>query len=312
MEESTATHQHASAAPPDDPFAEVPADLGAEGDLPPGVQPGTLGGDNPSEEAAQQQADADAAAAADAEAASADPLAEDLSGGEFMEEPPEPDDFEPEQPVAEEPIEEPVPEPEAAPEPETPVAESPPPEEPEAPPVAEEPEPPAEPEAEAEVPTAPVEEPPPAPPAEDPPPPTPDAEPEPQPESEQPPVAEDPPSEEPKPKRKRKPRKKKTEKGQRGYVILKLDSARAEQTVGGDECPSWVEAFEREVPIGEDGSEPVTIDSRGGEMALRMAYRRLSENGEGSYTLVAVPAKLFKPKRVEGKVPEDALTIKVN
>jgi hypothetical protein len=301
VEESTATNGSAAVQGPDDPFAEVPSDaLGDGGVLPPGVQPGSLGGDNPSQEAAVQQEEAAAGEAEEPpvpleDEAAPDPLAEEPMGGEFMEEPPEPDDLAPpvEEPVAEEP---PTPEPPAAEtpqaEPPTPVPSSPEPEgaatpappAPAAPPIEEEP-PPIEGPA---VPSAPEEG---------------GGPPAPEPEPEAKPEAK---------KRKRKPRKKKAEKGQRGYVILKLDTDRLKAVVGGSECPSWVEAFEREVPVGEEGSEPVTIDSRGGEMALRMAYRRLSENGEGTYTLVAVPAKLFKPKKVEGKVPENALTIKVN
>ncbi len=242
MEESTATQHDVTpeeGAVEPDPFAEVPADLGEEEGLPPNVQPGSLGGDNPSE---VPEAEAEPPAAPVEEEAAPDPLAEEPMGGEFMEEPPEPD-FEPE------------------------AAAAPP---------------------EAEAPPVPADE---------------------------PPVAEQPPEAEPKPepkKRSRKPRKKKAEKGQRGYVILRLDARRQEAVVGAAECPGWVEAFEREIPIGEKGSKPVTIDSRSAEMALRVAYRRLTENGEASMWLVPVPAKLFKPKHVEGKVPENALTIKVN
>lgn len=307
MEESTATNGSAAVqggGGPDDPFAEVPSDALGEGGLPPNVQPGSLGGDNPSQEAAAQQEEVAAAGEAEEppapleDEAAPDPLAEEPMGGEFMEEPPEPDDLAPpvEEPVAEEP---PTPEPPVAEEPSatdaTPQAEPPTPV-----PSSSESEGAATPASPAPA-APPVEEEPPV--IEEPVPPAPEGGEPPAPEPEAKPEAK---------KRKRKPRKKKAEKGQRGYVILKLDSDRAEQVVGGSECPSWVEAFEREVPIGEEGSEPVTIDSRGGEMALRVAYRRLSENGEGTYTLVAVPAKLFKPKKVEGKVPENALTIKVN
>jgi hypothetical protein len=303
-----------------DPFAEIPSDpLGDE--LPPGVAPGSLGGDNPSAEEAERAAQA--AADAEADAAPEEPLAEEPMGGEFLEEPPEPDDLaaepEPEAapPVGEEP---PVAErePESAPV-EDPLAgtDDTPPSEPatpvegsggsplggdplgsdgaEVPPPAEAPVP-----AEPEPPAAPAEEPPPAPPAEA------------ETAAETPPAAAEPePESKPAPaKRKRKPRKKKAEKGRRGYVVLRL-SDRTEAVVDGTFYPIWVEAFEREIPIGEDGSVPVTIDTRSGEMALRNAYRKLTENGEASMELVAIPAKLFNPKKVEGKVPDNALTIKV-
>lgn len=305
MEESTATHdtgtQEGAGEP--DPFAEVPADLGEES-LPPGVQPGSLGGDNPSEEQ-------------EPEPEPEDPLAEEPTGGEFLEEPTEPDDglpeealpAEPEQPEGAAPPPPPAEGPPPTPdepspaEPATPVEGS-------AAPPSEEPlAQPTEPEAEADVPPPAEEEPSPAeepsiePGDDDDPPPAPaPAEEPPAPEGEEPK-----PSPEPK-KRKRKPRRKKAEKGQRGYVILKLDSTEPDHAFQ----PGWVEAFDREVPIGEKGSEPVTIDSRSAEMALRIAYRRLTENGEASMWLVPVPVKLFKPRHVEGKVPENALTIKVN
>jgi hypothetical protein len=82
---------------PDDPFKEIPPDPLADEDLPPGVLPGKLEGDNPSEEDEEPQADP----------------------GEFLEEPDEPDDAD-EDPA---PVEEPEPEPEAEPEEETPKAE---------------------------------------------------------------------------------------------------------------------------------------------------------------------------------------------
>lgn len=289
MDEQTATQasagvQEGGADP--DPFAEVPAaeTFGEEGhDLPPGVQPGSLGGDNPSE----------APAPAEEEVAH-DSLTEEPTGGEFLEEPPEPDlapEADPPAPPEEWRAEE-VPvvhdEPPQG-EPATPVEGS-------APAGGET----SAPEGEAEVPTAPVEEPvPEEPPIGD------------QPEGEAVSEPEEPEAKAaPGPKkRKRKPRKKKAEKGQRGYVILRLAS---EENPDHAFQPGWVEAFERDIPIGDKGSEPVTIDSRSSEMALRMAYRRLSENGEASYTLLPVPEKLFNPKHVEGKVPENALAIKVN
>jgi hypothetical protein len=325
--DDTATHVEPTppaedAAPPaeptgaePDPFAEIPSDPLGEGgeELPPGVQPGSLGGDNPSAEEAERaaQAEADAAAEAEADAAAEEPLAEEPMGGEFLEEPPEPDDLAadpPPEPEAAPPVEEPTPEPDPlAATDDTPPAEA-------ATPVegsggsplggdplgsdgADVSPPAAEPDAEPEPPAAP--------PAEDPPlPANPPGD-----GGETPAAAE--PEPEPKPaKRKRKPRKKKAEKGRRGYVVLRL-SERTEAVVDGTFYPIWVEAFEREIPIGDDGSEPVTIDTRSGEMALRNAYRKLTENGEATMELVAIPAKLFNPKKVEGKVPDNALTIKV-
>lgn len=332
--DETATHDAATEPTPPaqptgaepDPFAEIPSDPLGEGELPPGVAPGSLGGENPSAEQAERDAQAAAEAEADAQPPE-EPLAEEPMGGEFLEEPPEAEDLGAEAELP------PEPEPDAAP----PVAEEPPTPEPEAEqPPAEEPvagtydTPPLEPATPVEgsrgsplrgdplgsdgsdVPPpaapAPAEEPPPAPaPADDDPPPAPPADAEGG--GEQPPAAAEP---EPKPaKRKRKPRKKKAEKGRRGYVILRLNLVRTEGTVGGLGMPGWDEAFEREIPHGEEGSEPVTIDTRSGEMALRNAYRKLTENGEASMELVAIPAKLFNPKKVEGKVPDNALTIKV-
>lgn len=326
--DDTATHDATEPTPPaaeptgaePDPFAEIPSDPLGEGELPPGVAPGSLGGENPSAE----QAERDAQAAAEAEADAAppeEPLAEEPMGGEFLEEPPEPDDLaaepEPEPDAAPPVAEEPTPEPEVEQPPvEEPVAgtDDTPPTEPATPvegsggsPLRGDPlgsdgadvpppdvPPAAEPDAEPEPP---ADDPPPAPPVES------------EPPAETPAAAE--PEPEPKPaKRKRKPRKKKAEKGRRGYVILRL-SDRTESVVDGPSYPIWVEAFQREIPLGEEGSEPVTIDTRSGEMALRNAYRQLTENGEASMELVAIPAKLFNPKKVEGKVPDNALTIKV-
>lgn len=131
----------------DDPFADVAADPAVSGDaeaLPPGVEPGSLGGENPSD---------------------APPPEEVLQDPEELEEPPvegEPLPPAEEVPADEEPVEEPEPEPaaeadepdeEPEPEAETPVAET---EEAQEAPPEPEPEPEAEtPEPEAEEPKKP-------------------------------------------------------------------------------------------------------------------------------------------------------------
>lgn len=78
---------------------------------------------------------------------------------------------------------------------------------------------------------------------------------------------------------------------QRGYVILRA----------GDEPGTWLEAFER-----PDGSkdDPFVLFQRNSTAALRKAYRLLSESDEEpqSYTLAAVPEKLWNPKPVAGRV----------
>lgn len=217
----------------EDPFAGVEPDagLGTEEpeELPPGVEQGTLGGENPSTEAEQ----------AAAEEALPDPEAEEPD--------PEPEP-EPEQP----PEEPPPPEPE----PEQPAAEEPPPE------------------------------------------PDPEPEPEPDPPPADPPEAEKPEEDEKPKKPKRKSRAKKGTKGKKAngkgkhdrlYVILKQ----------GGKPTEWEEAFPRE----KEG-EPNVLPARNGEVALRRAYRMLTEDGEkpGDFVLVATPRHYFDPKPVKGRV----------
>lgn len=283
-------------APADDPFADVPSDPlgGEEEDLPPGVEPGVLGGDH--------------GPAPEGEGDIVPPQSEE----EFLQEPPEA------MPEEEDELPFPPPEAEAEPDPLTPEPEP----EPEAP----------EPQPEVEQPTTPEPEPDPEPTPEQK---TGGEEPEPDPTTgvgdsqdeansggkpedatPEPSAKPDPEPKTAAPKKEKKGRKRSRKskakgskssesRGPRDYVILMLSAHDPDAGV------HWVEAFPREVPITEEGSEPVTFSARSGELALRAAYRRLTDNSEGSYTLVPVPAKLFKPRRVEGRVPEAALAIKV-
>lgn len=325
MQDEQATHDALAetGGPEPDPFAEVPSDPLGEGAAPPPPPP-PEGGHIPVSEPDEAQRAAEAEAQRLAEEAEQQAAAAG-EAPEFLEEPAEDDALGEggieSPPVEEEPEPTPEPEPEAPAEPE-PAGEPVP--EPE-PPVEEPTSPPAEPEAGPEGTTGPEE---PAPGAE-----TGEEVPTGVETSGSPPSGENPGSGEsegepesgtpeepeaeaaagesgddkPKPKRKRRRSRKKDMKGRRGYVILKLSDA-TYQSSGG---PIWEEAFEREIPIGEEGSEPVVIDSRSAEMALRLAYRQLTDNGEGSFDLVPVPVKLFRPRKVEGKVPETALAIKV-
>lgn len=275
-----------------DPFAGVPSDPLGEQPLPPGVLPGQLGGTDA------------APPPEDEEGQITPPKSED----EFLQEPPEemPEDEELPFPPEEEPVaEEPPPEADPPEEPEQEVGAHV--EENEG--VAEGPEEPKTPEAEAEPEKSDgaLEEP------ADPPTPVEGSSDSP-PEGGNPPeVPEEPKPAAEKPKPKRKRRKSKAKKsgdskpvGPRDYVVLQLAGAEGATT------PTWTEAFPREIPYGTEGSEPVKISARTGELALRTAYRRLSDNQEGhSYELVPVPAKLFKPQPVSGKLPESALAIKI-
>ena len=283
----------------DDPFAGVPNDPLGEEPLPPGVLPGSLGG-------------TDAPPAPDEDGEITPPQTED----EFLQEPPEamPEEEPDELPFASD--EEPPPEESVAEEPETGPTSSP--GDPGVPgePVSEEnegvaagPEEPEVPEAEPEPEKSDgAHE------SEDDPPTSVEGSSDSPPEGGNPPEAVEEPkpaAEKPKPKRKR--RKSKAKKsgdskpvGPRDYVVLQLAGA------DGATTPTWTEAFPREIPYGTEGSEPVKISARTGELALRTAYRRLSDNQEGhSYELVPVPAKLFKPQPVSGKLPESALAIKI-
>ena len=326
MQDEQATHDDALAetgGPEPDPFAEVPSDPLGEGASPPPPPPegGHIPVSEPDE--AQRAAEAETQRLAEEKAAEAAAAEGESGTGEFLEEPAEDDlgnmgapEPEPEpagEPEPEAPAEPEPPAEEPTPEPETPVEEPPPP--------AVEPEPEPEPEP---GPTEPTE---PAPSGEAEPevptgvetsgsPPTggnlASGESEGDPEAGAPEPGAGPTTAEdkPKPKRKRRRTRKKDVKGRRGYVILKLVGDPA-QVPGGVFRPTWEEAFEREVPIGDEGSEPTLIASRSAEMALRVAYRQLTDNGEGSFELVPVPVKLFRPRSVEGKVPETALAIKV-
>lgn len=114
---------------------------------------------------------------------------------------------------------------------------------------------------------------------------TPDSEPDPEPES---------PAPDPEPS----DNGTSSEEGRRGYVILKA----------GEKQGVWEEAFPR-TGRGKK-SEPATLEARNGQAALRAAYRKLTDDGEGDFVLVAVPAKLFNPKPVSGK-PMGGIAIRV-
>jgi len=304
MEDPAATHDETAetGGPEPDPFAEIPADplTGPPTEGPIDVQEGDLGKYRVEEETTTG-----------GEPPAGEPVPEEEPAAEepeFLEEPEEteppveePAAEEPGEPEPEPPAEEPAPEPEPTPEPSAPEPE---------------PEP-----APAPEPPEPVEGDPPTPVEGSGGPPTGDplgsekTEGEPEPPPAEPEAgAEEPPTEQQpeKPKKKRR-RKKKEVPGRRGYVILRLDLVpmNTEPGTEGYHSPVWIEAFPREIPIGQDGSEPVVVEARSGELALRNAYRQLTDNGEASFTLVAVPQKLFKPKSVEGKVPDSALAIKV-
>jgi hypothetical protein len=101
-------------------------------------------------------------------------------------------------------------------------------------------------------------------------------------------------SEKPKSKSRRKsPKAEDHGPGKRSYTILKL----REFEVEGDLVQAWEESF--------------CVVARSNELALRAAYRKLSGNKEGEYTLVPVPTKYWNPEPVRGKVPDAALAIKV-
>lgn len=301
---------HGAAEP--DPFAEVESGAPPIGEGPIPVREGALGGDNPSQEGGQVEEPA----------AEAEPTVEEPAPGEYMEEPPEAE----EAPVAEEepqsdalgdgdvlgegsddlppPIEAPPVEEPPAPESEVPLGE----------PEAEAEAPIEEPQEEVATPVGGSE----SPPSGDFPGSGETSEPEAEPVAE--PVEEDPPqaeaepepakddkpeAEKTKPKKRRKRRQQK-KAGHRPYVVLARTGA---ELPGSDLMVGWDEAFRRE----EDApDEPITIEARGTEQALRAAYRKLTDNGEDDCELVAIPAKLFRPKKVVGKVPENALTIKVS
>lgn len=255
-------------APPEDPewledpeagaLAQPPAEDEPPEDLPPGVEPGALGGVNPSEEAASVAGPED------------DPENETL--GEELP------------PPAEDPL---APGGDAdPPEPATPVAE----------------------EKAGDAPVPGAEDPPPPvedddpPPAEDSPS-DPLAEEEPQPGAE--PEDDDPPADPPqngngsaksKPRRRRKDSKK-PGPGERTYTIFREVKAERVEAIGEEPEKFWDLEFE--------------VVARSSELALRKAYRKLSENTEAEYTLAAVPTKYFKPVPVKGKVPDAALAIKV-
>lgn len=120
-------------------------------------------------------------------------------------------------------------------------------------------------------------------------------------ESEHKTPGEEPDPEPPKPAR--KPRKKrgkgpKLAPGQREYTILKYWAAPA---AGGEEDhgPLWEQAL------------PDPVIARSGELAMRKAFRVLTDNKPGSYKLVPIPTKYWNPEEVEGEVPDAALSIKV-
>lgn len=96
-----------------------------------------------------------------------------------------------------------------------------------------------------------------------------------------------------KPRKRRRTKGPKLQPGQREYTILRS------VTVDGFDKPLWEEAL----------SSPVV--ARSGELALRKAFRILSENKPGTFELVPVPTKYWNPEPVEGEVPDAALAIKV-
>lgn len=269
----------------EDPLAGVESesefDQGDESaeELPPGVQQGTLGGENPSAEAEEHFEDPD-------------PLAEP-GEGEFLQDPEEEEVGTPEEPG--DPAAEAQPEPEPAPEPEPEPEPTPEPEpEPDPEPTPEpEPEPDtadpesgtSEPEAATEVGSSePAQE------AADEP--KPDPQPDPEPDAEP-----------PKPSGSRKRGRKSSRQGKgddvRGYVPF--------QQVGDDTKE------EELVKLAKAGRLFVThpeVESRSGQYALRKTYRDLSGGEEGEFTLAAVPAKLWNPKQVSGR-KLDQMAIKV-
>lgn len=209
----------------DDPFAETPSDpLTDEGDLPPGVEPGSLGGENPTAEGEDEVAEPEP--------------------GEFMEDPEElpaegdEEDYPPEAEADVAPVSEGDDIDETSDE--------------EAGTTVEDSDPPSDDEPEADEPEA--------------------DEPEAKPEAEAKPEVEDEPT---------------AEDGRRGYVILK----------GSEQQGVWEEAFPRK----GRSKKPATLQARNGSAALRAAYRKLTDDGEGDFVLVAVPAKLFNPKPVSGE-----------
>lgn len=96
-----------------------------------------------------------------------------------------------------------------------------------------------------------------------------------------------------KPRKRRRSKGPKLQPGQREYTILRS------VTADGFDKPLWEEAL----------STPVV--ARSGELALRKAFRVLSENKPGEFELVPVPTKYWNPETVEGEVPDAALAIKV-
>lgn len=98
----------------------------------------------------------------------------------------------------------------------------------------------------------------------------------------------------PKPKRKRGKGKGKSKaksgggNEERGYVI-----------VVGNGKGMWTEAFPS-----EEVGKPFILKARNGTIALRRAYRKLTEEDDspGDYTLVAMPEVYFRPKKVAGRV----------
>lgn len=109
-------------------------------------------------------------------------------------------------------------------------------------------------------------------------------------------TAEEPPAEEPKAEKPKKPRKKASKKKAKGgpddreYVIL---------VKGGPNEGVWEQQDE-------------TVKARNGNIALRRAYRLLTEDSDaaGEFTIVATPVGYFRPKTVNGRVhKQTAITI---
>lgn len=94
----------------------------------------------------------------------------------------------------------------------------------------------------------------------------------------------------PPPKKTKSKKGKKGETGIRGYVILRPSSG---------EVGKWEEVFERSNP-----DEPFKIMQRSATLALRTAYRLLTEDEAEpqEYELLPIPEGLWKPKKVQGRV----------
>lgn len=241
----------------DDPLGGVEPDSvfdeGEAAELPPGVEQGSLGGDNPSVEEEGDPLDAD------------DPPAEP-EPGEFLEDPEEAD-----------PLADPLP-PEATPEPEAePV------------PAEPEPDPAPEPEPEPEPEPPPTETAPPEPPAE--------------------------PTTEVGGSAKAKKGGTKGTKAKRKARPGKGDDIREYRPFQGVEFDPDDEKHVRELAkhaaAGRLWLSHDPVESRSGQLALRVIYRDLSGGEEQTLRIAAVPEKLWSPKTVAGQ-KMDQMAIRIS